>query len=424
MTHHACSDPSLEEVILSHAIHDASILDQHKKLRAELFTLPRNKQLFEALKKLRQLGEPLTADAVRLEQPELENAARRLGLRKLGDVSSASVIKKLCDMQKRREMLSVAEGLSEAATTSDEPEAAASEALSRLMQQESDTEELARDIGDVAELIDVLQWKSDNPGCIRGMSTGFTKLDKVCDGLHPGLVVLGGKTSDGKSTFALNLLLRVAERLKDSSDTRSCWLGSFEMSTIDIQLRAASCLSGYSLSEGGLTNSQMAELTKAVTMLKRLKIIIDDKSHPTLSWVVNRIRKMHREKKLALAVVDYGQLIKFDKSKGDTTADNNHISKALQGLSRELGITILAVVMLRRPEKTWDKKLGKWFIPPPTTSDIKSSGAWEEDAAAVWMIHRDMENSTKLTIGKNRWGKRDVDIDLRFSAALYRFEEI
>jgi replicative DNA helicase len=122
--------------------------------------------------------------------------------------------------------------------------------------------------------------------------------------------------------------------------------------------------------------------------------------------------------------VDYGQLIKWDKSKGDTTADNNHISKALQGLSLELRIPIIAVVMLRRPEKTWDKKLGKFFVPPPTTSDIKSSGAWEEDAAAVWLIHRDLENNTKLTVGKNRWGRRDVDIDLRFSAATYGFDEI
>jgi replicative DNA helicase len=420
---HPTHDTALEEIILSHFFADGSVIE-HKKLKPSLFTHAPHRKLFETLKKLRQQGEKLNADAVRMEAQDLEELARHLSLRRLGDVTSNTVIKKLCDMEKRRNMQDVAAHLAEAAVSSDEPESVVSEQLSRLMAQESNDEDRAREIGDVNELIDVFQWKSENPGKIRGMSTGYAKLDKICDGLHPGLIVLGGKTSDGKSTFALNVLLRVAQNLRDNGDKRACWLGSFEMQAIDVQLRAASRLSGYPLSEGGLTHAQMGELSKAVNLLKSLNIVIDDKSHPPLSWVIKRIRTMHRERGLALAAVDYGQLIKWDKSKGDTTADNNHISKALQGLSLELRIPIIAVVMLRRPEKTWDKKLGKFFVPPPTTSDIKSSGAWEEDAAAVWLIHRDLENNTKLTVGKNRWGRRDVDIDLKFSAATYGFDEI
>jgi replicative DNA helicase len=423
MTIHAIADTKTEEQLLSHCFSSPDELD-NRKLKPELFTLPKHRQLFEAMRKLRQQGEPISADGVRLIDATLEDVAKKLSLRRLGELTTRTVVAKLCEMEKRRAMQEVAAQLAEAATGSENPDEAISEQLSRLMAREGDDETRSRKLGDVEELIDVFQWKSDNPGAIRGMSTGYAKLDKICDGLHPGLIALGGKTSDGKSTFALNVLLRVAEILRDKGDKRACWLGSFEMQAIDVQLRAASRLSGYPLSDGGLTHAQMSELTRAVKLLKSLNVVIDDKSHPKLSWVVSRIRKLHREQGLALAILDYGQLVRWDKSKGDTTADNNQISKAIQALSLELRIPIIVVVMLRRPEKTWDKKLSKWFIPPPTTSDIKSSGAWEEDAAAVWLIHRDMDNNTKLTVSKNRWGRRDVDIDLKFSAAIYGFDEI
>lgn len=422
MNNYPTHDTALEEIILSHICCEPS-LAEHKKLKPSLFTHAPHRKLFETLKKLRQQGEKLNADAVRMEAQDLEELARHLSLRRLGDVSSESVIKRLVEMEKRRHMQSIAEALNEAAITSDDPVGVLSEQISLLMAAEDDHEETCSSVGDMTELIDLLEWRANNAGCIRGLSTGYTKLDKLTDGLHSGMIALGGKTSDGKSSYAMNICINVAKQLSLKGDDRTIYYGSYEMDSIDMKLRMASCLSGYPLGEGGLNHEQMRNLGGAIRELQKLNIIVDDKSHPSLNYVVNRLRKMHREKKLALACLDYSQLIKNPKSKGNDVQDMNVVSKTIQGLSRELGIPIIAVVMLRRPDKQFDKKAGKMFIPPPHTSDIKGSGSYEEDSYSVWLIYRDDENNTKLCIGKNRHGKRDVTIDLNFSAALYRFDE-
>lgn len=422
MAIHPIADVSLEEVILSHVFSDASVAD-HKKLKPSLFSLPRNKSLYEVLKKLRQQGEPLTADAVKLEQPELEEVARRLSLRRLGDVTSNTVIKKLCDMAKRREMQDVAAHLAEAAVSADDPDAAVSEQLSRLMATESDDEETCRSVGDANRLIDTLEWRAMNPGKIRGLSSGFTKLDKITDGFHSGFSLICGRSSDGKSTIAMNFAVNIAENLLALGDSRQVYFGSYEMDHDDLLLRIASSISRQPMSEGGLTNAEMRVLGETITKMKRLPLVIDDKSHPAISYVMSKIRKIHREKGLAFAVIDYLQLVKNHKSKGDKVSDIDFISKELQGLSRELHIPILGVVMLKRAEKQWDKAKQKWFIPPPLLSDIKGSSSPEEDAQLVMLVYRDNDNNTFLQVSKNRFGLRNVEIPMIFEAATYNFRE-
>jgi replicative DNA helicase len=89
----------------------------------------------------------------------------------------------------------------------------------------------------------------------------------------------------------------------------------------------------------------------------------------------------------------------------------------------ELGIPIVNVVMLKRPEKQFDKKTGQFFIPPPSLGDVSGSAGFENDSVVVAMIQRDLENNTKLYIPKNRHGPRNVSVDLKFEAAIYRFTE-
>jgi len=422
MTHHPVSDPALEEVILSHCFADASVAD-HKKLKPSLFSLPRNRSLYEALKKLRQQGEPLTADAVKLEQPELEEVARRLSLRRLGDVTSSTVIKKLCDMAKRREMQDVAAQLAEAAVSADDPSVAASEQLSRLMAGESDDVDTTKEIGDMQQIIDIIEWRANHPGQIRGISTGYTQLDRYTDGLHSGLVTVAARPACGKSTLLLNLCLNIAESMKDNGDNRHLWLGSFEQDTSEVQLRATASISGYPISEGGLTQQQMQVLGQSIARLRKLNITIDDRSGPSIEYVVSKIRKMHREKGLAAAFCDYAQLIKVSKSKGNKVDDLDKVSKSLQALGRELKIPIIAAAQLKRAEKQWNKKDQKWFTPPPSMDDVKGCGSFEEDSYAVWLIHRGEDGETSLILGKNRHGPRDKEIKMTYAAAIYRFAE-
>jgi replicative DNA helicase len=280
-----------------------------------------------------------------------------------------------------------------------------------------------RDAGDMQELIDAIQWRADNPGKLRGISTGFRKLDKTIDGMHNGVFTLAAATGEGKSTLAMNVAVNVARDIYDAGEDLHVLYYALEMSSLEMQLRMASYLCRMPINEGGLTNEQMVNLGRAVKEMKKLKIIFDDISHPPVEYVINRARKIHRERGLKMIVCDYAQLLKVPKSKGNDASDLNFISKSLQGLTRELGIPLLNVVMLKRPEKQFDKKTGKFFIPPPSIGDVKGSSGFEEDSVVVAMIQRDADDNTKLHVLKNRHGPRNVVVDLQFEAAIYRFTE-
>ena len=422
MSVHPTHDTALEEVVLSHILFSPD-LAEHKKLKPSLFTHAPHRKLFETLKKLRQQGEKLNADAVRMEAQDLEELARHLSLRRLGDITSNSVIKRLCDMEKRRNMQDVAAHLAEAAVSSEDPSAAASEQLTRLMAQEEDGEDTSREIGDMQQIIDIIEWRASHPGQIRGMSTGFAQLDKWTDGLHSGLVTVAARPACGKSTLLLNLCLNIAESLKERGDNRHLWFGSFEQDTAEVQLRATATLSGYPISEGGLTHHQLQVLGQSIARLQKLKITIDDRSRPTIEYVVSKIRKTHREKNLAAAFIDYAQLCRSSKSKGNKVDDLDAVSKALQALGRELKIPIIAAAQLKRAEKQWNKKDQKWFTPAPSMDDVKGCGSFEEDSYGVWLIHRGEDGETSLILGKNRHGPRDKEIKMSYSAAIYKFAE-
>lgn len=419
---HPTHDTALEEIILSHICCEPS-LAEHKKLKPSLFTHAPHRKLFEVLKKLRQQGEKLNADAVRMEAPDLEELARHLSLRRLGDVTSNTVIKKLCDMEKRRNMQDVAAHLAEAAVSAEDPSAAASEQLTRLMAQEEETEETCRPISDMREIIDILQFRAENPGKILGLSTGMAKLDKMIDGFHTGLITVAARPSEGKSTLLLNFCLNIAKAMRDSGDSRHLYFGSYEQDTSEVQFRAACCLSGYPLNSGGLTHHQMQVLSNAIQIMRNLNVTIDDASQPKIQYVTARIRKLHREKCLAAAFVDYAQLIRNGKSKGNKVDDLDAVSKGLQSLGRELGIPIIAAAQLKRSEKQWDKAKQKWVIPPPTMDDVKGCGSFEEDSQLILLIYRNDDNETIIIPGKNRHGPRDEDIPMKYEAAIYRFTE-
>jgi replicative DNA helicase len=422
MTIHAIADTKTEEQLLSHCFSSPDELD-NRKLKPELFTLPKHRQLFEAMRKLRQQGEPISADGVRLIDATLEDVAKKLSLRRLGELTTRTVVAKLCEMEKRRAMQEVAAQLAEAAVSADDLDDEVSSQVKKLMTQTEDGGDTLREAGDMQELIDIIQWRSDNPGKLRGISTGFRKLDKVIDGLHSGIFSLAAATGEGKSTLAMNISVNIAKDCHDAGDKSCVLYFALEMSAIEMQLRMVSCLCGMPINESGMTHEQMRLLGSAMREMKKLNIIFDDVSHPSVEFVVNRARKLHRERGIKAIICDYAQLLKVPKSKGNDASDLNYISKTLQGLTRELDIPLINVVMLRRPEKQFDKKTGKFFIPPPSIGDVKGSSGFEEDSVVVAMIQRDADNNTKLHVLKNRHGPRNVVIDLDFQAALYRFTE-
>jgi replicative DNA helicase len=422
MTIHAIADTKTEEQLLSHCFSSPDELD-NRKLKPELFTLPKHRQLFEAMRKLRQQGEPISADGVRLIDATLEDVAKKLSLRRLGELTTRTVVAKLCEMEKRRAMQEVAAQLSESAVSADDPDAVVSEQLSRLMAREGGNPDTCRSIGDMQEVIDILEWKAAHPGEIRGLSTGYTSLDRYTDGLHSGLITLAARPTEGKSTLLLNVCMNVASIMRERGDDRQVYMGNYEMATHEVQLRAASCLSGYPLDTGGLTNEQMRQLGNAIREIQKMRIVLEGVGHPYIDDVERTIRRLHRDKRIAMAAIDYAQLVRVRKSKGDKVSDLDKVSKTLQALGMELDIPIIAAAQLKRSEKQWNKKEQKWFVPSPSIDDVKGCGSFEEDSYAVWLLHRDENDNTGLILGKNRHGPRFKVIPLQYAAPIYRFTE-
>ena len=198
---------------------------------------------------------------------------------------------------------------------------------------------------------------ASNPGTITGVPTGFTDLDRQTTGLQPSdLVLLGARPSMGKTAFALNIVQHAAVR-----EHRVCAIFSLEMSKKQLANRllcAESLVDSERIRRGTLENEDWEKLLEALAPLSEAPIYIDDTPGITLGELRSRCRKLKLEKRLDL------------------------ISRGLKALAREMQVPVLALSQLSRAlEGRSDKR--------PMLSDLRESGAIEQDADVVMFLYRD-----------------------------------
>ena len=219
---------------------------------------------------------------------------------------------------------------------------------------------------------------------VTGLKTGFADLDELTAGLQPGeLIVLASRPSIGKTTFALNLAERVAANpLVD--ERKSVAIFSLEMSVQQLAQNLL-CLheriDAQRVRKGMLSKEERVKLGRAAQVLYEVPIYVNDS--PSLSALSLRAkaRRLKRQHDIQLIIVDYLQLME------PPPVDNRQqqvaeISRALKGLARELGVPVLALSQLNRsPEAREDHR--------PRLADLRESGAIEQDADVVLLLHRD-----------------------------------
>lgn len=260
-----------------------------------------------------------------------------------------------------------------------------------------------------------------NAGKTTGMSTGFIDLDKSTSGLNNSdLIIIAARPAMGKTAFALNLLLNVAKL-----ENKAVLFFSLEMSTSQLYQRLLAIESGvplHNIKNGFLDDDSWAKVGIATSKLSNTKIFIGDLPNVNVLEIRSYARKMKSRGKLDLIVIDYLQLLKGTSRNGDNRQQEiSDISRSLKSLARELDVPVIALSQLsRQVESRVDKR--------PVLSDLRESGAIEQDADIVAFLYREeyyipeTENKgiTELIIGKQRNGPTGT-VKLNFLEAFTRF---
>lgn len=261
----------------------------------------------------------------------------------------------------------------------------------------------------------------ETEGAITGVPTGFDKFDEMTTGLQPGdLVIVAGRPSMGKTTFAMNIAENAAIAHK-----APVAVFSMEMPGESLAMRMISSLGRidqHHIRTGQLTDDDWPRITSAVHMLSEAKMFIDDTPALTPSEVRARARRIKRQHGLGLIVVDYLQLMQVAGGSENRATEISEISRGLKALAKELKVPVIALSQLNRSlEQRTDKR--------PIMSDLRESGAIEQDADLIVFIYRDEvynddspdKGTAEIIIGKQRNGPIGKSV-LTFLGQYTRFE--
>ncbi len=274
----------------------------------------------------------------------------------------------------------------------------------------------------LADAISLLSERTAHRGQLAGVTTGFKDLDALTSGLQrQDLVVVAGRPSMGKTAFALNLI--EAALLKTQLPVL---MFSMEMSAIQLSFRLLSSIGRvdqHRLRAGDLGDDEWNRVTKASEILASAKLYIDGTSSLSPGELRSRARRMKRENGLGMVVVDYMQLMQVPGNKENRATEIATISRDLKAMAKELDIPVVALSQLNRAlEQRNDKR--------PMMSDLRESGAIEQDADLILFLYRDevynkeskWKGTAEVIIGKQRNGPIDT-VRLAFLGNYTRFED-
>ncbi len=261
-------------------------------------------------------------------------------------------------------------------------------------------------------------------GDITGLTTGFVDLDKMTSGLQPSdLVIVAGRPSMGKTSFAMNLVENAA-----MSSEKPILVFSMEMPAEGLVVRMLSSLGRIDQSrvrDGKLEKEDWPKLSGAMNKLKEVQVFIDDTPSLSPTEVRSRARRLAREHgQLGMIMVDYLQLMRVAGASEGRTAEISEISRSLKAIAKEFKCPMVALSQLNRSLEQRPNKR-------PVNSDLRESGAIEQDADVIMFIYRDEvyhEDSpdkgvAEIIIGKQRNGPIGT-CRLSFQGQFTRFENL
>jgi replicative DNA helicase len=287
-------------------------------------------------------------------------------------------------------------------------------------------EQVRGDVVEINELLtqamDRIMARVDSPHAVlSGIASGFADLDDITWGFEPGqLIILAGRPSMGKTALALNIAEHVSIHQKVPLLFVSLEMGHMEIA--DRLLSSRSGIDGHTLRTGrGVSHEQLRALSKAFQELGQGQILIDDTPSRNMLQIAANARRLRHRKNIGLVLVDYIQLIDSEDARDSRQEQIAKISRQLKALARELPVPVIALSQLNRAVESREDRR-------PRMADLRESGAIEQDADMVLLIHRpeyydqnDQPGIAEVIVAKNRNG-RTGSVKLTFVKQLTRFD--
>ncbi|MFI3322242.1 MAG: replicative DNA helicase [Rikenellaceae bacterium] len=283
----------------------------------------------------------------------------------------------------------------------------------------------------VAKAMKQIEESGNKPDGLSGVPTGFTDLDKLTLGWQPSdLMIIAARPAMGKTAFVLSMARNTAVDFK-----RPVAFFSLEMSSVQLIMRlmvSESGLNSHKLKSGRLTTQEWSALQKSIVPLQNAPLFIDDTPGLSIFEFRSKARRLKAQHNIELIIIDYLQLMTGTaETRGNREQEVSTISRSLKAIAKELSIPIIALSQLNRSVET------RGGNKRPQLSDLRESGAIEQDADIVAFIHRPdyygmthddngvplAPGTTEIIIAKHRSGPTDT-INLKFRKEQARFTNI
>ncbi len=426
-----------EREVLSAVLVDPEAMDTlSENLRSEDFYFERHQLLFQALMDLHERATAI--DVVTLQQAlkdrgqyEKVGGARALGelLDRAGTVSNLehyceivrqkSVLRRMVDAARQIETA----GLQDVADVEEFLDDAEKSVFAVLEDRANTNLRPIKEV--VTAALDQIQAAFDSEGDVTGVGTGFRDWDKLTHGLQRGdLIILAARPAMGKTSFALNAAVNAATKF-----AASVAIFSLEMPAEQLAQRLLSCEARIDLSNlrgGYMQEDEWPRLVQASDELAKTKIFLDDMPGVSPTQVRAKCRRLKRREGLDLVIIDYLQLMNAGHKMGSREQEISYISRSLKSLAKELSCPVIALSQLNRSlESRTDKR--------PMMSDLRESGAIEQDADMICFIYREevynkecppeQQGVAELIVGKHRNGPTGT-VRLKFWKSWTRFDNL
>ena len=388
-----------EESILGALLIDGEVmLEIADSLKPGDFYKPANAKVYSAIQRLYEQSQPIDILTVSEElerRGQIEEIGGRAALADLCDRTPTAVhAKQYAKIVERKSMLRGLIGAAgRIASIGYEDPSDISEAIDRAESELFAVSErrAANGFTQIGTLVgaayDQLDRMHQNRGQLMGLRTGYTAIDTITQGLqNSDFIVLAARPSVGKTSLALNIAENVSLR-----EGKSVGVFSLEMSKEQLVLRLLSSvtkINSFNLRSGQVNDLDFPKIADALGTLSSAKMFIDDTVNISVMELRTKARRLKMEQGLDLLIVDYLQLMQPGQQSrdGNRVQEVSDISRGIKALARELGIPIIALSQLSRQTEAREKG-------EPRLSDLRESGAIEQDADVVIFLYRDGERS-------------------------------
>lgn len=380
-------------VIGSMIIDKDAIVTAAELLNSDDFYSKQNGLLFDAMQALYREGKPIDSITLSNRLKEMDAPVEVSGLEYVSgimeEVFTAAFVKDYCEIvaekSLKRKIISISQQLENKCYNE-------SDVADRIMEDaEKSVYDLVtkrKSISDyvpirqvVKNAIEKIGIAAKNDGAVTGVATGFTELDYKTAGLQPSdLILVAARPSMGKTAFVLNIAQHICFK-----DHKAAAIFSLEMSKEQLVNRMLSLESGVdskSIRNGNVSAKDWEGLIEGASVIGESKLIIDDTPGISISELTSKCRKYKKDMDISIVIIDYLQLMSGNGKSESRVNEISDISRSLKALARDINVPVIALSQLSRAvEKRDDHR--------PMLSDLRDSGAIEQDADVVMFLYRD-----------------------------------